>query len=119
MTPPVDAGGTLVSFRITVSDIGRLKSNDEISLTIEDNGITGFPDEVITTTTSASENFGIKVDSGGNCVSLKAIDPSTIANTKNWPRKMTHGLVGIRIKTDTVGGISGVRFYLSEPIQYD
>ncbi len=119
VTPPVDADGTLLSFRITVSDGGGLQSSDEISVTIGDNGITGFPDDVITTTSSTGQNFGIKVDSGGNIVSLEPIAPSTIADTKNRPKKMTYGLVDIRIKTDTVGGTSVVRFYFSTPAPHN
>jgi len=113
VTPPVDADGTVLSFRLTVWDNVGLQSSEEISVSIEDNGITGFPDDVITTTASTGEDFGIKVESGGSLVSLEMIDPSTLTDTRKKPQNTPYGMVGIQIKTDTIGGTAVVRFYLS------
>ena len=38
--------------------------------TVEDNGIIGFPEDVITFTSSTGDQIGMKVNSGGNCISL-------------------------------------------------
>jgi hypothetical protein len=113
VTPPIDVDGTLLSFRLTVWDNVGLQGSEEISVSIEDNGITGFPDDVITTTATTGEDFGVKVESGGSLVSLETIDPSSITDTQNKPQKTPYGMVGIQIKTDTTGGTAVVRFYLS------
>ena len=56
-------------------------------------------------TSSTGEDIGIKVDSGGNCVSLEAIAPSTIADTENRPENLICGLIDTEIKVDTPGGV--------------
>jgi hypothetical protein len=43
------------------------------------------------------------VDSGGNCISLEAIDPSAIADTENRPENLICGLIDTEIKVDTPG----------------
>ena len=115
VAPSVDADGMLLSFQVTLRDNGGLQASDEVSVLVNDNGISGFPDDVITIPTSTGENIGIKVDSGGNCINLEAIDPSTIADTKHMPRNMIYGLVHMYIKVDTPGGTAMVTFYLPTP----
>lgn len=66
-------------------------------------------------TSSTGESIGIKEDSGGNCVSLSAIDPSTIADTTNRPENLIYGLIDMQIRTDTVGGTVTLTFYLPSP----
>jgi hypothetical protein len=115
VTPPVNASGTELTFQLTATDNGGLGDSDEVSVTINDNGITGFPDDVVTMTSSTGESIGIKKDSGGNCVSLSAVDPSTITNTTNRPENLIYGLINIQIRTDTVGGTVKLIFYLPTP----
>jgi PKD repeat protein len=115
VTPPVNINETTLTFQLTVEDNGGLQSSDEISVTINDNGITGFPADVVTMTSSTGESIGIKEDSGGNCVSLSAVDPSTITNTTNKPENLIYGLINMVIKTDTVGGTVKLTFYLPTP----
>lgn len=115
VTPPVNASGTELTFQLTATDNGGLATSDEVSVTINDNGITDFPDDVVTMTSSTGESIGIKEDSGGNCVSLSAVDPSTITNTTNRPENLIYGLINMQIRTDTVGGTVKLIFYLPTP----
>jgi len=119
VTPPVDLSGTTLTFQLTVTDNGDLESSDEVSLTIDDNGITGFPDDVVTLTCSTGYSIGVKEESGGNCVSLCAVDPSTIADNTNRPENLIYGLFDIQIKTDIAGGTVEFTFYLSTPAPDD
>jgi hypothetical protein len=112
VAPPVGGDGTTLTFELTVTDDGGLMGTDEISVTIEDNGITGFPDDVITSTSSTDKHFGIKVESGGSCVSLEPIDPATIADSTNRPGNLIYGLIEMHFKTNTLGGTVVVTFYL-------
>ena len=115
VTPPVNVNETTLTFHLTVEDNGGLQSSDEISVTINDNGITGFLADVVTMTSSTGESIGIKEDSGGNCVSFGAVDPSTITNTTNKPENLIYGLINMEIKTDTVGGTVKLTLYLPTP----
>ena len=115
VTPPVDITGTTLTFQLTVTDNGGLESSDEVSITIDDNGITDFPEDVITTTSSTNKSIGIKVDSGGDLVSLEIIDPSTISDTTDRPDDLMYGLIDMQIKCHAVGGIALVTIYLPDP----
>jgi hypothetical protein len=115
VTPPVDYQGTTLTFQVTVQDNGGLEDTDLVSVTINDNGITGFPADVITMISSTGESIGIKEDSGGDLVYLEAIDPSTISDTTNRPENLVYGLIEIKIKSNTIGGTVKVTFYLPMP----
>jgi hypothetical protein len=97
---------------LTVEDSGGLKSSDEVSVTIYDNGITGFPADVLTMTCSTGKSIGIKVDSGGDYVSITAVDPAIIPDSSDKPENLPYGLFDWLIKTDAVGGTVKVKFYL-------
>lgn len=112
VTPPVGGSGTEVTFQLTVTDSGGLKASDETCVTIVDNGIVGFPDDVITITVSTGEQVGIKENGGGNCVSLSAVAPSTIPDTVDKPGDLVYGLIDITIKVDTPGATATVTIYL-------
>jgi hypothetical protein len=115
VTPPVDITGTTLTFQLTVKDNGDLESSDDISITIDDNGITDFPEDVVTTTSSTNESIGIKEGSGGDLVSLEVIDPSTIADTADRPEDLLYGLIDMQIKCHDVSGTAIVTIYLPEP----
>jgi len=85
-----------------------------MSVTVNDNGITGFPDDVVTLTCSTGDSIGVKDTGGGNCVSLSAVDPSTIADTTNMPEDLIYGLFDIQVKPNTVGGTVEFTFYLAD-----
>jgi len=115
VTPPVDASGAVLSFRLTVRDRGGLQNSNRVYVTVNDNGITGFPADVITTMSSTGRSFGIKVESGGSCISLYPVDPSTIQDTRNRPEDLLYGLIDTKFRTDSVGGTVLVRYFLGTP----
>jgi hypothetical protein len=115
VAPAVSGMEIRLSFRLTVTDDGGLQSMDEISVTVEDNGITRFPDDVITTTSSTGEDIGIRVVSGGSCVALDMADPSAIDDDRNRPENMIYGLIDAQFKVDTLAGTVVVIFYLAAP----
>jgi hypothetical protein len=115
VTPPVDPSGVTLIFQLTVMDNGGLQATDEVSITISDNAITGFSDDVVTTTYSTGESVGLKVDTGGNCISLHTIDPSTITDATNRPEDLIYGLIDIQIKVTTPGDTASGTIYLATP----
>jgi hypothetical protein len=115
VTPIVGPSGIILTFELTVEDSGGLKSSDEVSVTIYDNGITGFPADVLTMTCSTGKSIGIKVDSGGDYVSITAVDPATMPDSSDKPENLPYGSFDLLIKADAIGGSAKVTFYLEEP----
>lgn len=119
VTPPVDSSGAALAFRLTVTDGGGLQGSDQVTVAIEDNGITGFPEDAITLTTSTGEPIAVKMVEGGSLVRLEAKDPSTLAHAnhaKKRPRHMAYGVWDIQVKADRVGGSARLTLYFPEPV---
>ena len=116
VTPPVDPSGVTLTFQLTVMDNGGLQATDGVSITINDNGITGFPDDVVTMTCTTGKSIGVKVATGGNCVNIGTNDPATITDTTNRPENLIYGLVDIQLKVNTAGATATVTIYLSTPV---
>ena len=115
VAPITGLGGTILSFELTVKDVGGLEDSAFVTVTVDDNGITGFPDDVITTTCSTGKHIGVKVESGGNLVSFKPIEPDAIPDSSDKPENLPCGLFDLLIKTDAVGETVKATFYLEDP----
>ena len=115
VTPMVIAGGMILTFELVVKDDEDLQDNDQVSVTVNDNGISGFPDDVLTMSCSTGDPIGIKVESGGDFVSITAVDPATIPDSSDKPDNLPYGLFDLLIKADAVGGTAKVTFYLEAP----
>ncbi len=115
VTPLVDTGDITLTFRLTVTDAGGLQASDEVLVTVYDNGITGFPDGVMTTMTALGTPIGITAPVGGNITKLDAVDPSSLPANVEVPDDMVHGLLDLEIKTDTPGAKVTVTIHLASP----
>ena len=120
VAPPVSSSGETITFILVVTNTSGFQSSDEITITIEDNGITGFPEDVISFKSSTGDNIGIKTITGGSLVSLSQINPDDVTDNNNRPENLTYGLIDIKIKTDKPGEKSIVKIYLpkSAPVMY-
>ena len=114
VTPPVDINGTTLTFQLLVEDSTHLTDTDTVSITINDNGITGFPNDAITFTSASDNDMGITT-AGGSLTSLDTIDPDTIADTSNKPSNLIYGLVDIEISVVNPGDPATVVIFLPEP----
>ena len=112
VTPPVGEEGTALTFKLTVTDKGGQKSEDTVSVTINDNGITGFPENVLTFSTSTNQSAGCAMEEGGDIVALDIITPSMISDTSNRPENLIYGLMDFTFKTDNIGGTIAITIYL-------
>jgi hypothetical protein len=116
VTPIVSPGGMTLTFELVVKDNEDLQDTSEVSITVNDNGISGFPDDVLTMTCSTGKHIGLKVESGGNLVSLFAVDPETLEDfSPDKPEDLPYGLIDMLIKTDAVGSTVKLTFYLESP----
>ena len=119
VTPMVASGSTGMTFRLTVEDNGGLQASNSVSITVNDNGISGFPADVLTFQSFAGEDMGIKVESGGNLISLYAVDPNSIGDTTGKPENLIFGLIDLEIKADAPGATAIVTIYLPQQVPVD
>ena len=114
MAPPAGLSGEILTFELTVEDAQGLQSTDAVTITINDNGIIGFPDDAITRFCEGGDPIGITEDRGGKLSQLETVDPATIPSTDDMPRDFPMGLIDFQVKTDTIGGTVTMTIYLSE-----
>ena len=119
VTPIVDATAITLNFRLTVTDNGGLQATDQVAVEIFDNGITGFPSDVLTARSSEGEAIGISEDNGGNITKFQPVDPTTLPAVAGQPENMIIGLVDLQINTATIGDTSQVTIHLTSPAPPD
>jgi uncharacterized protein YkwD len=109
---------TTVAFQLTVYDSGGLSDSDTVEITIRENGIHDFPDDVITFQSTAAKVMGLKPGSGAGLVSLYSVDPGNdnIANRNGMPENLIYGLIDFKIKVDTPGSSTTVTILLPESV---
>lgn len=116
VTVPVGLEGTTLTFQLTVKDKGGLESDDTVSIKINDNGITDFPDNILTTITSTGEPVGLTANSGGNYVSLYIVDSTAVPENSNKPANIQYGLVDMKIRVHTPGATARITYCLPAPV---
>ncbi|MGA1825953.1 MAG: PKD domain-containing protein [bacterium] len=117
VTPPVNTNEITLTFQCITEDNSGLRNTDEVTITIIDNGITGFPDEAITTTTITNEAIGINVHNGANLVLLEHVNPESITDISVEPDNYILGYIEMHLEVQTPGDSSSVTLYLSEPLE--
>jgi len=113
--PALDPNGITLTFNLTVEDSGGLQAGAVVSVTVSDNGITGFPADVLTVMSATGRPLGIRVDGGGNLTRLGVVDPTTIPPTSDKPESLIHGLLNIQLRVGTPGATATVTVYLPAP----
>jgi hypothetical protein len=110
--------GESLMFQVTVTDSGGLEDTDSVEVTVESNGISGFPDDVITFYSASGRPVGIRVESGGALTWLKAIDlgDNRIADRTHMPENLIYGLIEFTLRTDHSGGTVQLSVFLPESI---
>lgn len=112
--PIVGPSGAVLVFEATALDGDGEMIRSVVPVAVMDNGITGFPPEVLTFRTVWSVPMGIQVISGG-LVALHPLDPDEVADAKNRPTDLPYGLIHMAIKTAMPGDSVVARLYLPAP----
>jgi hypothetical protein len=112
----VDPQGAGLTFMLTVTDNGGLKSSSQVSIGVDDNGITHFPHDVIATLSFAGEPFGFRENNGGSFTRLETLDPTTMPASAGMPQNMLFGLIDMEIKVASPGDTTTVTIYLPAPV---
>lgn len=119
VTPPVDSAGIVLEFQLTITDASGLTDSDNVSITVNDNGIMDFPADVLPVKTSTGQSIGIKQESGGTLISLNVVNPSTIPDSIEKPSNLIYGLIDMQIKVEPSGTTSLIVIYLPSPAPDD
>ena len=120
VAPPAGLSGEILTFELTVEDTQGLQSIAAVvTVTVDDNGITGFPDNAITRLSEGGDPIGITEDSGGQLAQLDTVDPASIPETSDMPKDFLMGLIDFQLKTDTIGGTVILTVYLPEAAPED
>ncbi len=113
VTPPVTNNGAVLVFNLTVTDNSGLQDTDDVQISISDNGINIFPDDVISFHSVTDEEMGLKI-LNGNIISLSLINPATVYESLNRPQNFIYGMTDIEIKVNLPGATASIIFYLPE-----
>ncbi len=100
-----------LKFELTVKNANDLTHSDEVVITVNDNGINIFPDNVITFKTSSGKDMGLLVNSG-SLVGLSVIDGGTTSGDK--PDDLLYGLIDLKLKVDNLGDTANITIHLPE-----
>jgi len=121
VTPPVNAPFINLQFQLTVTNNFGVTASDDVFITVEDNGITGFPDDVISFY-SFGENplaMGIRVDDplDAGLVFLDTVDPDVYPfDVLSTPQLMVYGLINFMIRVMQPGETVTLTVFLSEAL---
>jgi hypothetical protein len=105
--------GVQVVLQLTVTDDDGAMASDSVAVRINDNGITGFPDAVVTIRTTSNDSVGVQAQSG-NLVLLQAVDPDSIADQRNRPTRLDFDLISTHVRVPTAGATVEVTYFLAE-----
>jgi hypothetical protein len=112
--PPVSGDDVVLSFTLKVADADGAESTDAIDVIVQDNGITGFPEDAITFYAIDGQPLAVQVHDGGYLVRLEAVDPELAADTLDRPEVLPYGLLDMDVKALSPGGSVVLTIHLPE-----
>jgi hypothetical protein len=115
VAPAVNGEDLELVFRLTVTDNGGKTATDTVTVTVTDNGISGFDEGVVTFRSVNDEEMGIRTDENSDLVYLAAKDPAEISNRTNRPTDMVYGLIEFVVRVANPGDTAQVTVLLPEP----
>jgi uncharacterized repeat protein (TIGR01451 family) len=116
VTPAVGIAGAILVFEVVVTDNQGLLAGAATTVTIDDNGITGFPDGALPFISATGKEMAIQILGEGSLVRFERIDPSSIPESPDQPTDLLHGLVEFELKTRP-GATVALAVFLRTPAQ--
>ena len=107
-----------LTFEVLVIDNNGFVDRDSVTVTVTDNGITGFADDVATIVSSTGDSIGVETGSGSNLIGLESVDPTTIVDDVNRPAFLAYGLIDFGLRV-VPGDRAQISFTLPEPAPAD
>ncbi len=116
VTPPVPAQGARLLFQLTVADLNGAVDTATVAVTIADNGITGFPEDVITLRANTTAPIGFKILAGGSLVAIDAAVHASRLTAGSLADDLLHGPLQLRIRTHSAGANVTLACYVDAPL---
>ncbi|MBW2593581.1 MAG: hypothetical protein JRE58_11410, partial [Deltaproteobacteria bacterium] len=117
--PPISDDNVVLTFNLKVTDEDGFEDNDRIDVTVQDNGITGFPADVLTFYSIDDQPLAIQIHEGGHLVRLEAVDPDSAAGTEDRPEFLPYGLIDMDVRALSPGGSVVLTVYLPDGASED
>ncbi|MGD8836938.1 MAG: hypothetical protein PVJ84_12065 [Desulfobacteraceae bacterium] len=118
ITPPVSVGGATLTFRVTVTDGDGAQHSDEVSITVNDNGISAFDamPGVVSTATAAGDPIGIGTQSRNVCTQLSTLELEEFQGAATTePAELLYGLVDFELIVNDPAN-SSITIYFPSPV---
>jgi hypothetical protein len=87
-----------LTFEMLVIDNAGFVDRDSVTVTVMDNGISGFVDDVAAIVSSTGDPMGVEAGSASNLIGLKAVDPTTIVDDVNRLAFLAYGLIDFGVR---------------------
>jgi hypothetical protein len=116
IAPPVTTNGAQLTFRLIVTDLKGALDTAEVRVSVVDNGIQGFPADVITLLTENRIAIGFKILEGGSLVAIRESVGAAFTTNRALPEELTLKPLGLQIRTSKIGGDVKLACYLSDPL---
>ncbi|MGD9367322.1 MAG: hypothetical protein PVH87_16610 [Desulfobacteraceae bacterium] len=99
MTPAVGIGGATLTFQLTVTDGDGAQDSAEVTITVNDNGISAFDGMpgVVSTVTTTGEPIGISAAGNNACSQLTTLDLQDMPSSATQPLDLLYGLVDFEL----------------------
>ena len=121
MTPPVSVGGATLTFRVTVTDGDGAQHSDEVSITVNDNGIREFDGMpgVVSTETASGDPIGIGTHSSNACTQITTLELGDFQESAIIkPAGLLYGLVDFELIVNDPANAS-ITIYFPAPVPQD
>ncbi len=117
VTPAVGVNGTTLTFELTVTDGDGDQDVDEVSVTVDDNGISAFDgmQGVVSTLTVNGEPIAISAGGGNACTHLSMLTLQDMPATGTPPEDLLYGLLDFEVKIGNAAN-SYITVYFPSPV---
>jgi len=114
VAPIVSSQGARLIFELNSENQEGAKFTTRVIIQVNDNGIIGFPEDVLTFSPTTATAMGIKIIEG-ELLSIKGITPDE-TSSENRPENLIYGLINMQIRVLTSAGRAVAEIYFSEPV---
>jgi hypothetical protein len=120
VAPLVNGESVELAFELTVTDNRGLTASDTVTITVEENNIIGFDEDVIAFMTyDQSKAMAVRAEGNSTLVYLAPVDPDDISDNRRRPTSLEYGLVDFTVKVENPGDTAEVTFFLPEAAPED
>lgn len=119
VAPVVNGATRILVFEVTMANAQGAVQSASVTINVLENGITGYPEDVITFRSTTQTTMGIRLNAGGALVRLRPLSPDAIGDPENQPVGMLYGVLDFGILVDNPGDLASLTIFLEAPAPAD